>query len=133
MQENSGSDESLAAYLKTAAVQKCPKCKNVAELIAGGCKFMFCRCKAKFCFICGQELEDRHHYAHYTGAGHTGPFGMTCLGMADKNLVKGPGTKSLVDRIGVIDVIFFLHMSLIGMTHLTLHSEYDSHHFIIFR
>jgi hypothetical protein len=95
LDENSGADESLAAYFKTAAVQTCPKCKNMAELIPGGCKFMYCRCKAKFCFICGQELEDRHHYAHYQGAGHNGPYGSTCLGMTDKGLLKGPGIRAL--------------------------------------
>jgi predicted RNA-binding Zn-ribbon protein involved in translation (DUF1610 family) len=81
LQENSTADDSLAEYLKTAAVQKCPKCKSMAELITGGCKFMYCRCKAKFCFLCGLELTEKDHYAHFSAPQCTGPFGQRCIGM----------------------------------------------------
>ena len=86
VQENANTDETMAAYLKTAAVQKCPKCKNMAELKTGSCKFTYCRCKAKFCFLCGISLSEKEHYSHFSGPGNTGPFGNTCIGMNKSQL-----------------------------------------------
>jgi hypothetical protein len=88
LQENSTCDESLAAYLATAAVQRCPSCKNMAEILGNGCKFMYCRCKAKFCFICGVTLTEKEHYAHFKGPGCSGPFGVTCINMKIANAAK---------------------------------------------
>ena len=86
IQENADIDVTMAEYLKTAAVQKCPKCKNVTELQSGSCKFTYCRCKARFCFLCGITLTEKEHYSHFSGPGNTGPFGKTCIGMKKSEL-----------------------------------------------
>jgi hypothetical protein len=86
--ENANIDESMKTYLKTAKVQRCPKCKSVAELVSGGCKFTYCQCKARFCFICGVQLEERHHYSHFTGPHLQGPFGEKCHGQTDPGVLK---------------------------------------------
>lgn len=85
--ENANIDESMKTYLKTAKVQCCPQCKSMAELVGGGCKFTYCQCKARFCFICGVQLQERHHYSHFTGPHLQGPFGEKCHGQTDPGVV----------------------------------------------
>ena len=80
--QESAAAAGIDLYLATTKVQTCPKCKEIGELDADVCKYAACsRCRARFCFLCGVELGERHHYAHYMGApGLTGPFGVTCKG-----------------------------------------------------
>ena len=61
-QENANVDETMTAYLKTIKVQNCPNCKAIAELEAGACKFTYCQCKTRFCFICGVKVESYFMY-----------------------------------------------------------------------
>ncbi|CAG9326167.1 unnamed protein product [Blepharisma stoltei] len=57
---------------------RCPKCRN-GILKESGCNFMLCRypdCrKTYFCFLCGKQLQKKHHYSHYK---KSGPFGNSC-------------------------------------------------------
>lgn len=61
----------------------CPGCKTAAELTAGNCKFCYCKCGCRFCFLCGVRLAEADHYRHFTAPGLGGPFGSTCKGLAD--------------------------------------------------
>jgi hypothetical protein len=81
------SDDMFSEYLKTSEnkTQSCPQCNCIAEL-ESGCKFVYCRCKSKFCFICGVTLFDPDHTRHFTGDGLGGPYGTTCKGPKDKDL-----------------------------------------------
>ncbi|CAD8091273.1 unnamed protein product [Paramecium sonneborni] len=59
---------------KTANVCRCPKCKNLCEKISG-CNFMYCRCKANFCFLCDVELIEAYHFSHWQ---NNDPFKSPC-------------------------------------------------------
>ena len=75
-EENAAGDQGLADLMKEKDWKKCPKCQSAVEKQAG-CKYMTCRCKCKFCYICGRELKHREqHYSHFSN----GPFGNTCHG-----------------------------------------------------
>ena len=89
--ENATVDVAFANYLATAALGQCPKCEVLAEGIVGNCKFTYCRCQQKFCFICGVGLDERNHYTHFQGGpGCTGPFGNGCLGPTDPAVPQPP-------------------------------------------
>ena len=47
--------------------KKCPHCGALAELVEDCCKFVYCRCGKKFCFLCEVELSDKDHYNHFRG------------------------------------------------------------------
>ena len=51
---------------------------------------MYCPapCRSKWCFICGVQLEERHHYSHYKGEGMGGPYGDTCHGPQDPEVLR---------------------------------------------
>lgn len=78
-QENEKADESFEAYLKENKIFSCPSCKLPGVLDGNGCKFLYCRCKSKFCALCGVKLEESQHYTHFKNA----PFGTDCLGPTD--------------------------------------------------
>jgi hypothetical protein len=82
-QENEKGDESFALYMKEKKIFPCPRCHNAGEL-KSGCKFLYCRCKANFCALCGVQLKEQQHFAHFqNGPNCTGPFGEGCLGPSD--------------------------------------------------
>lgn len=84
--ENAAADDAFEAMRAKHEFQTCPTCKNAAVL-SQGCKFTYCRCKTKFCFLCGVQLEDKHHYSHFqNGPGCTGPYGEVCNGPNDPGL-----------------------------------------------
>jgi hypothetical protein len=87
LKQNSNADDSMEDYKKRPGFNICPDCKNGVDL-ASGCKFMTCKCKTKFCMICGVKLKEINHTKHYYGKGCTGPFGDTCLGPLDPMIVK---------------------------------------------
>jgi hypothetical protein len=94
-QENATVDEAFEKYMATAALGQCPKCDVLAEGIVGNCKFTYCRCGQRFCFICGVGLEEKNHYTHFQGGpGCTGPFGNGCLGPADPAVPQPPALGS---------------------------------------
>ena len=91
---NSKVDEDLEKYMKDNKIKRCPKCNQGGELKNGNCKFVYCRCGDKYCYLCGVQLEERQHYSHFqagttgrgdylTGEKLTGPFGNGCLGPND--------------------------------------------------
>ena len=70
--------------LNTGNIKRCPSCGEGAELVEGGCKFIYCRCEKRFCFLCCVELEDKDHYKHFKGRpGCVGPFGPVCVNTSD--------------------------------------------------
>lgn len=75
-----GNDE-CAFDVQAAGIQikACPDCGNACEKTSGECNFVYCRCKASFCFLCGMRLEDKDHYKHFRDRpGCVGPFGPVC-------------------------------------------------------
>ena len=83
--ENEKGDEEFenwkAEEMKKGKLVFCPGCQNGAELQTGVCKFAYCKCSQRFCFLCSVKLEEKNHYAHYQGVDPrsgkkcTGPFG----------------------------------------------------------
>ncbi|CAD8158162.1 unnamed protein product [Paramecium pentaurelia] len=59
---------------KNLQICKCPKCNNMCEKISG-CNFMYCRCKANFCFLCDAELTEEYHFKHWQ---NDDPFKSPC-------------------------------------------------------
>jgi len=83
LQQNEGIDQSFFEYMKEKKIFPCPKCKMAGELMSG-CKFLYCRCTANFCALCGIQLKEPQHFSHFQGGtGCTGPFGEGCLGTVD--------------------------------------------------
>lgn len=76
-------DTAFNSLAEGSGWRPCPRCKNMSELIQGGCKFVYCVCKARFCYLCGVELLQEQHYSHFQGPGCNGPFGNRCLGVKD--------------------------------------------------
>lgn len=37
--------------------QSCQRCKQIVDLIPGGCNHMTCRCGHQFCYACGQRWK----------------------------------------------------------------------------
>lgn len=68
LKENSEVDTSIEEYKKKSGFNVCPTCGHGVEH-AGGCKFMTCKCTAKFCLICGVKLTEINHTKHYYGPG----------------------------------------------------------------
>eukprot|EP01065_Artemidia_motanka_P046671 TRINITY_DN7130_c0_g2_i1.p1 TRINITY_DN7130_c0_g2~~TRINITY_DN7130_c0_g2_i1.p1 ORF type:complete len:589 (+),score=198.72 TRINITY_DN7130_c0_g2_i1:67-1833(+) len=64
-----------AQLLRDLQLQRCPHCGEAAQL-REGCKFAYCTCGGRFCFVCGRPLEETCHYCHFTD----GPFGKRCRG-----------------------------------------------------
>jgi len=87
-EENEKADEEFERYLDTEknSLQQCPSCLILASL-ASGCRFVYCKCGARFCFLCGVTLEEANHYSHFqNGKNCTGPFGNGCNGPADAQI-----------------------------------------------
>ena len=83
---NEAGDESFDQFLRDERIFPCPQCGMPGELIKGGCKFLYCRCKANFCALCGVRLNESQHYSHFKDApGCTGPFGEGCKGVTDSS------------------------------------------------
>lgn len=84
--ENSKVDESFNEYVKANKVFPCPKCKRMAVL-KEGCKFLTCiaPCKCHFCALCGIQLIEKQHHAHF----HNEPHGDKCKGVTDTEGVVG--------------------------------------------
>ena len=82
-------DEEFNSYRAKAGIVQCPKCK-IGGLLFGGCKFIYCRCGTRYCYLCQVQLQERHHYSHFKsdskGAAGNGPFGNTCKGPNDPDL-----------------------------------------------
>eukprot|EP01035_Chromulina_nebulosa_P018053 gene18053-23698_t len=76
--ENEKGDDEAINYMKNNKIFPCPKCKMYGAL-ESGCKFIYCRCKANFCALCGIQLKEPQHFSHFTN----GPFGDTCKGVVD--------------------------------------------------
>lgn len=90
LRQNDQSEQEFRKYLEAQRIFPCPKCKNAGEL-STGCKFLYCRCKANFCALCGIQLKQAQHYSHFqNGPGCTGPYGEGCLGLADTAGVDPP-------------------------------------------
>ena len=51
-------------YRSEFGFAQCPKCKEGAEL-KQGCKFVYCRCKQRFCYHCSRPLTEKQHYSHF--------------------------------------------------------------------
>lgn len=72
---------------------QCPKCSQMGERQGKqNCKFTYCRCGQKYCFLCGVTLEEVNHYTHFQGTSAngtkcTGPFGNGCRGIDDPQIV----------------------------------------------
>eukprot|EP00944_MAST-04C_sp_MAST-4C-sp1_P011078 g11078.t1 len=62
-------------FMKKEGLRQCPKCRRVGEL-KSGCKFVYCTCKANYCYLCGRELHENQHYSHF----QKGPYGKICYG-----------------------------------------------------
>lgn len=83
LRDNDKSDEAFSQYMKEKKIFHCPKCKMVGEH-QSGCKFLYCRCKANFCALCGIQLKESQHFSHFKdGPGCTGPYGEVCKGTTD--------------------------------------------------
>jgi hypothetical protein len=85
--EGPSDHELLMQAMQQFGFAQCPKCKEGAEL-KEGCKFVYCRCKQRFCYHCSRALEENQHYSHFTvsdvagievGA-KDGPYGDKCVG-----------------------------------------------------
>jgi len=50
--------------LAEAKIRKCPKC-TTPFVKSDGCNKMTCRCGAKICYICRQELNGHNPYDHF--------------------------------------------------------------------
>jgi hypothetical protein len=100
--EESGGDESEMLLKKFMSEQKdaqfCPECKVPSTLEPGCCKFTVCRCRTRFCFVCGIKLCDADHYRHYTGAGMKGPFGDVCKGVSDPDAGKAAAVMTAQEK-----------------------------------
>jgi E3 ubiquitin-protein ligase RNF144 len=68
LKSNDPQNAMLRVVAKAAGWQQCPRCKHMTERSAG-CKFMVCRCRASFCYLCGVELTAAQHCSHYRGPG----------------------------------------------------------------
>lgn len=101
---NAKADEDFEAFLATNAknLSQCPKCNVLAELTQGCCKFTYCRCGEKWCFLCGVGLEEKNHYSHFQGKGCTGPYGNKCCGSEDVQITreKKQGPRAAVAGVG---------------------------------
>jgi hypothetical protein len=84
--ENDASDASFGKFMAENKVHKCPVCKN-ACVRESGCKYLYCKCSCHLCALCGVELDESQHFAHFKGK----PFGEECLGLAD--ITKKPRPK----------------------------------------
>ena len=84
-QQNAKADEDFESFRAKAGIVQCPKCKMGGGL-SGGCKFIYCRCGTRYCFLCQVKLEEKHHYSHFQGKT---PDGKNCQG-AFGTLCKGP-------------------------------------------
>jgi len=100
--ENTQADTLFEQFLDREAdsLQQCPKCLNLASLTNNHCKFTYCKCTQKFCFLCGVSLEEVNHFSHYNSVpGSTGPYGNVCRGVNDQLIVcprlVGPRAKTL--------------------------------------
>ena len=81
-----GGDDSLNTYIQDQKLFPCPQCRMIGER-AEGCKFLYCRCRAAYCALCGVGLTQAQHYTHFQGMSKcTGPFGEHCRGVADGNV-----------------------------------------------
>lgn len=50
--------------------QSCQQCKQIVDLIPGGCNHMTCRCGHQFCYVCGQRWKTcRCQILHFGNAG----------------------------------------------------------------
>lgn len=97
-QENDAGELALEALRKAQGWQRCPKCSATCAR-AQGCNFMTChsaqcRGKVKFCYICGDLLNEVQHVTHF-------PFGVFADGCRnvrpkDEELCK----KSVFDIVG---------------------------------
>jgi hypothetical protein len=84
-------DQAVQAFEKFMAengVKKCPVCSNAVER-KSGCLFLYCTCKGTLCAVCGVELDESQHHAHFNNK----PFGTACKGPED--VTKNPKPKKL--------------------------------------
>ena len=63
---NENVDEDFESFRASAGIVQCPKC-NMGGSLTGGCKFIYCRCGQRYCYLCQVGLEVRHHYYHFKG------------------------------------------------------------------
>ena len=92
-------DKAFTNLAEDSGWRSCPRCKNMSELIQGGCKFVYCICKARFCYLCGVELLETQHYSHFQGPGCNGPYGDRCLGFKD-GVQPSPSTEKPAESAG---------------------------------
>ncbi len=80
---NEAVDEEFETYKAKANIVQCPEC-NMGGALSSGCKFIYCRCGVRYCYLCQVKLEEKHHYSHFKGDGKggsgNGPFGNACKG-----------------------------------------------------
>lgn len=65
-------------YIEKMGYKNCPRCRFYAEKMSG-CNFIYCRCGANFCNLCGCRLDQANHSTHFFGA----PYGNKCKGKGD--------------------------------------------------
>ena len=63
----SNNDALMLELAGNKGYKKCPCCNALTELVEDCCKFVYCRCGKKFCFLCEMELTDKDHYNHFRG------------------------------------------------------------------
>ena len=64
---NINNDSLMLELASDKGYKKCPCCHALTELVEDCCKFVYCRCGKKFCFLCEIELTDKDHYNHFRG------------------------------------------------------------------
>jgi hypothetical protein len=72
---NDVNEQEYEALMKREGCMRCPVCKNMGFKYQG-CQFIYCACKANYCYLCGTQLTEADHYTHFKNK----PFGNECLG-----------------------------------------------------
>lgn len=77
-------DAQFLEYVNAHRIFPCPGCKMYGELVSG-CKMIYCRCRTSYCALCGVQLIESQHYAHFLNQ----PYGNRCKGVNDQEGVVG--------------------------------------------
>ena len=54
-------DAEMRAMIDRGEARICPQCRNGVQR-NGGCNHMTCRCRAEFCYVCGQGYVGGQYY-----------------------------------------------------------------------